>query len=144
MAEKISTFRERFEELCESSGKTNTELAKDLHVSNQTISAWKTGVRSPKEPAIASIANYFRVSLKWLMGFDVRKDVPTKSMNLLDLLVIPPMPLDPALIEVLQDRDEPQTPKEDAKMAVLWHSASIQAKRAAIAVLESMANEKLK
>lgn len=70
MKEKV-TFRERFAELCEESGKTNTELAKDLGVSNQTISAWKTGVRAPKELGITTVANYFRVNVRWLMGFDV-------------------------------------------------------------------------
>ena len=70
---KIKTFRERFTELFEDSGKTITELSKDLHVSNQTISAWKTGARSPKEPTIIAISDYFHVSVAWLMGFDVEK-----------------------------------------------------------------------
>ena len=144
MAEKISTFRERFVELCESSGKTNTELAKELHVSNQTISAWKTGVRSPKEPVVESIANYFRVSPKWLMGFDVNKDAPVKTMSFLDLIVGAPQSLDQGIVSALRDRTNPQTPKEDSQMVVLWRTASIQAKRAAIAVLEAMKEENLK
>jgi transcriptional regulator with XRE-family HTH domain len=71
---KISTFRERFAELINESGKSTVALAKDLKVSNQTISAWKTGVRSPKEPTVISIANYFKVDVAWLLGFDVEKE----------------------------------------------------------------------
>lgn len=73
--DKVSTFRQRFTELFEESEKTITELANDLHVSNQTISAWKTGVRSPKEPTIIAIAKYFNVTVEWLMGFDVAKRI---------------------------------------------------------------------
>lgn len=71
---KQSTFQQRFKELFEESGKTITELSKELHVSNQTISAWKTGARSPKEPTILTIAKYFNVDVRWLMGFDVAKE----------------------------------------------------------------------
>lgn len=73
-ASKVATFRERLSELFEESEKTNKDLSKELHVSNQTISAWKTGTRSPKEPTIIAIANHFGVSVKWLMGFDVDRN----------------------------------------------------------------------
>lgn len=71
---KVSTFKERFSTLFDESEKTIIELAKELHVSNQTVSAWKTGTRSPKEPTIIAIANHFGVKVDWLMGFDVPKD----------------------------------------------------------------------
>lgn len=70
---KTATFRERFAELCSESEKTIVDLAKELHVSNQTISAWRIGTRSPKEPTIIAIANHFGVSVSWLMGFDVSR-----------------------------------------------------------------------
>lgn len=70
---KISTFRERFSELCNSNPRNDTLIAEELHVSKQTISAWKAGTRSPKSPTIITIANYFQVDVAWLMGFDVEK-----------------------------------------------------------------------
>ena len=70
---KVETFQERFTQLCEESPKNDTALAYDLHVSKQTISAWKSGARSPKQPAILMISNYFNVDIAWLMGFDVKK-----------------------------------------------------------------------
>jgi hypothetical protein len=53
-------------------------------------------------------------------------------------------PIDPSIFDRLIERTRPQTPKEDAQMTLLWGSASIQAKRAAIAVLESMKEVNLK
>lgn len=70
---KVSTFQERFAELFSESKKTTRELAEELHVSNQTVSAWKTGARSPKEPTVIAIAQHFGVSEMWLMGYDVKK-----------------------------------------------------------------------
>lgn len=70
---KVTTFKERFAILCNESEKTITDLSKELHVSNQTISAWKLGTRSPKEPTVIAIANHFHVSVEWLLGFNVPK-----------------------------------------------------------------------
>ena len=70
---KVSTFKDRFSELCESDPLNASAIADKLHVSRQTISAWKSGYRSPKEPTIISIANHFNVKVEWLMGFDVEK-----------------------------------------------------------------------
>ena len=83
--QKVSTFRDRFSELVNESKKTTVALAKELHVSNQTVSAWKTGTRSPKEPTIIAIAKYFKVNVSWLMGFDVEKYTEEKTSMIPDL-----------------------------------------------------------
>lgn len=67
----VSSFNERFNVLCDGSRRNDTELAKELHVSKQTLSAWRSGIRSPKQPTIIMIAQYFNVSVEWLMGFNV-------------------------------------------------------------------------
>lgn len=72
--QKTATFKERFTELCDSSPKSDTAIANDLHVSKQTVCCWKSGVRSPKQPMVITIANYFGVSITWLMGFDVPRE----------------------------------------------------------------------
>ena len=79
---KIKTFRERFIELCDENPKNDTALAKSLNVSKQTISAWKLGTRSPKSPTIVAIADYFGVTIEWLMGFDVKKHKPRPSSQI--------------------------------------------------------------
>lgn len=70
---KVSTFRERFSELCDSNPKNDSAIASELHVSRQTVHYWKLGDRSPKTPTVIAIANYFGVDVAWLMGFDVQK-----------------------------------------------------------------------
>lgn len=70
---KVSTFRERFIDLCNSESISDSRLAEKLGVSKQTVSAWKSGTRSPKEPTIIAIASYFHVNVRWLMGFNVEK-----------------------------------------------------------------------
>ena len=76
---KVATFQQRFAALFEESGKTIMELSKELHISNQTVSAWKTGARSPKEPTIIAIAKHFKVNVAWLMGYDVDKMEPVEE-----------------------------------------------------------------
>lgn len=73
---KVTTFKERLSDLFSETALTDTEIADKLKVSKQTISAWKCGTRSPKEPTIISIAQYFHVNVEWLMGFDVEKYGP--------------------------------------------------------------------
>ena len=70
---KVSNFQERFSQLVDESGKSLLKLSKELHISNQALSSWRTGVRSPKEPTIIAVANYFSVNVQWLMGYDVVK-----------------------------------------------------------------------
>lgn len=77
--QKVSTFRDRFSELLFESGVGDIDIARGLKVSKQTISAWKNGKRSPKEPTLITIAQFFHVSIQWLMGFDVEKSEDTKS-----------------------------------------------------------------
>ena len=67
----VTTFKERLSDLCHESMRTDSELAKELGISKQTLSAWKCGTRSPKGPTIETIARYFGVHVDWLMGFDV-------------------------------------------------------------------------
>ena len=70
---KVSTFQQRFSQLVEESGKSLLKLSKELHISNQALSTWRTGQRSPKEPTIVAVADFFNVNVQWLMGFDVVK-----------------------------------------------------------------------
>lgn len=70
---KVSTFRERFMELVESSPKSRSDIAREFGVAKQTVSAWLTGQNSPRLPVVVSLADYFGVSLEWLNGFDVPK-----------------------------------------------------------------------
>ena len=64
----MADLTSRFNELSARHSGNDSSLASALGVSKQTISAWRTGVRSPKKPHIVAIAKYFNVSIPWLMG----------------------------------------------------------------------------
>lgn len=95
----VTTFKERLSDLCEASPKNDTDLARDLNISKQTLSAWKYGNRSPKRPTIITIARYFDVSVDWLMGFDVPQQVQEYEKN----KPTPEDELDEELINLLSD-----------------------------------------
>ena len=103
--QKVTTFQKRFSDLIESSDKTITAIAKDLHVSNQTISAWKIGTRSPKSPTVIVIADYFGVTVEWLMGFDVEK---TKNENGTDHSEDPEIRIVSGMMETMSQEQKQQ------------------------------------
>ena len=72
---KIATSTERLKELFSSDPRSDTAIAADLGVSKQAVSSWRTGVRSPKKTIMIKIAEIYHVSIEWLMGFDVDKDM---------------------------------------------------------------------
>lgn len=107
----VTTFKERLTELCYESRQTDSELAKALGISKQTLSAWKCGTRSPKGPTIETIARHFNVPVDWLMGFDVprnfeayekEKPVPEDELDniLADLLEKIPTKLSEAILKL--------------------------------------------
>lgn len=67
-------FQTRFSALLDEYAGSYGDLSKSLNVSKQTISAWRTGTRSPKQPMVEHIAHFFNVNVPWLMGLDVERD----------------------------------------------------------------------
>lgn len=53
---------------------SQTELAKILHVSQQTVTAWETGKAEPSSSAISNLADYFNVTTDYLLGRPEKKD----------------------------------------------------------------------
>lgn len=53
---------------------SQTKLAKILHVSQQTVTAWETGKAEPSSSAISSLADYFNVTTDYLLGRPEKKD----------------------------------------------------------------------
>ncbi len=80
----MSKFSDRFNEICNSSGKNDAEIGDALGVSRQTINAWRNGTRSPKQPTIVTIAQYFGVSIPYLMcRTDIRTEIKPISADTL-------------------------------------------------------------
>lgn len=70
------TFADRFREVADETCMKDAELGAALGVSQSTVSAWRTGVRSPKPPTVAQVAAWFGVTPEWLSGQDAPKFPP--------------------------------------------------------------------
>ena len=60
---------------------SQTELAKAVHVSQATVTAWVTGKAEPSSSALNTLASYFNVSADYLLG---RKESENKTADLAD------------------------------------------------------------
>ena len=63
-------FQERLKELRSEKGLSQTELAKELNVSQRSISSWETGFRQPDFETLRLIAEYFDVTTDYLLGIE--------------------------------------------------------------------------
>ena len=71
-----------------------TELADKIGMSKQAISAYTTGVRSPKRPVVNALAAALNVDPLWLLGYDVPKNnfesnIPEGFQPMPDMYSIP-------------------------------------------------------
>lgn len=61
-------FKVRLRDLREEKGVGQVELAQALGVSKGIISLWENGLREPKMSALIAIAEYFGISIDYLVG----------------------------------------------------------------------------
>ena len=59
---------EIFKRLMEERGITAYKVSKDTGISSQTLSAWKKDIYTPKREKMELLADYFDVSVDYLMG----------------------------------------------------------------------------
>ena len=137
--DKRQIFKRELPKYMTKAGMKQIDLAKALGMSKSTVHCWITGKAFPEIDTIQRIADVLGCATD-----DLIVERPELDGSRFMSLISPSHPLDPSILSALVERSRPQTPKEDSQMAVLWRSASIQAKRAAIAVLEAMKEENLK
>lgn len=56
-----------FEELCNKNGVTPYKVGKETNIATSTLSDWKSGKSTPKQDKMKKIADYFNVSVDYLM-----------------------------------------------------------------------------
>lgn len=61
-------FTERLKSLRNEKKLSQAQLAKELKVSQRSISSWETGFRQPDYATLETIANYFEVTTDYLLG----------------------------------------------------------------------------
>lgn len=63
-------FSSRFAEAISQLGIKQKELAEAVNIREQTLSRYKTGARLPDTEELHRLANFFGVSMDWLLGAD--------------------------------------------------------------------------
>ncbi len=92
---------QRIRMLRKAKGMTQNELACELKIANSTMSQYETGARTPSDDMKMAIANYFDVTIDYLLGREegVKKPTPVSGDG--------QNPLDKRLNELLsQSSDE--------------------------------------
>ena len=135
--DKRQIFKRELPKYMAKAGLKQIDLAKALGMSKSTVTCWVKGKAFPEIDTIQRIADVLGCKTDDLI---VEKTEPIEFLD----FVGSSQSFHQSLLAALEARTKPETPQEDAKLAVLWRSATLQAKRAAIAVLESMKEEKLK
>lgn len=70
-----------FEKLCEEKGVTPYRVCKETGITTSTISNWKAGRYTPKADKIQKIADFFGVSIEFLMGAEEKEESPIYYTN---------------------------------------------------------------
>ena len=69
----MSIFADRLKECRKNIGKTQRELAVDLGISGSGYQNYELGNREPNHETTVKIADYFGVSVDYLLGRDIQK-----------------------------------------------------------------------
>lgn len=72
-------FTERLKQLRKEANLTQTEIAKQLKITQPAYQAWETGKRNPKKETIQMFADFFNVSSAYLTGETDTKNIDTPS-----------------------------------------------------------------
>ena len=64
----LQTMYEIFEQLLQKKGVTPYKVAKETGIATATLTDWKKGRSTPKQDKLQKIADYFNVSIDYLVG----------------------------------------------------------------------------
>ena len=73
-------FFTKYENLCLSAKKTTTGVAAELGIAKSTVAYWRANNNViPKQDVLLKIADYFGVSIDYLLGNEEKKPTPDNS-----------------------------------------------------------------
>ena len=77
----IIKIGEKINELRNKNNITQLALAKELGVSRSSVNAWEMGISMPTIDRLIDIAEYFHVSVDYLLGLNDRLTIDISSLN---------------------------------------------------------------
>lgn len=78
-------FADRLRLLRKKHSLTQVQFAQKLNVANGTVAMWETGKREPDFDTILRIADFFHVSVDYLLGRDTEKPTPMNGSGLSEI-----------------------------------------------------------
>lgn len=82
-----ATIAERLTKIREDRGLTRDKVASDLNLALTTIAGYEQGYRVPKFDNLLKLANYYRVTLEYLVGEEDEENPPAKENVLEDAIL---------------------------------------------------------
>lgn len=76
-------FYDVYIELCHNNGKSPSAVAQELGINKSNVSNWKNNGYTPRGAVLNKIAEYFGVSVDYLLGKE-QKEKPTESVSIND------------------------------------------------------------
>lgn len=80
---------ERIDDLIKSSDKSTYKVSKDTGISQTSFKDWRSGRSNPKTDKIKILADYFGVSVEYLLNGNNEKPIPTSFSRIPVLGVVP-------------------------------------------------------
>jgi transcriptional regulator with XRE-family HTH domain len=74
-------YYERFRELCSENAVRPGTVARETDISTSTMTSWKQGKYTPKQDKLQRIADFFGVSLEYLMGIDKAPSIANEKVS---------------------------------------------------------------
>ena len=118
-------FGEKLKMLREERKLTQDDLARKLNLSKANISRYELGSRQPSIDIIITIAEFFNVSLDWLLGRSIIKEFSTvnstpRNFNNYDLEILEYIKSTPHVYEMFKDLAK--APELRVKILTrIWH-----------------------
>ena len=72
---------EVFEQLLQKYGVSTYKVSKDTGIAQSVFSSWKNGISTPKQDKLKVIADYFNVSVDYLMTGDEKEGIESYYLN---------------------------------------------------------------
>lgn len=77
---------EIYQKLLDKNGLKNADISRATGISNMTLSDWKRGKTTPKQDKLQLIADYFGVTLDYLVNGEEKLEAPSEEAELLKLV----------------------------------------------------------
>lgn len=77
---KVATSNQRIRELIESLNISQVEFCEKTGLKTSALSNYLNDNRTPRQDAISKIADAYNVSPTWIMGYDVPKNIESRTL----------------------------------------------------------------